>query len=303
MNIFKIHSIFSSLPMLRKSYAIKIMSVALFGIFMPFFMLVCYLMINSSLNLNDNFNIIIVVFLATLIGMVASLSLLYLLVLPIQAILTGLQQYLNKGKKPIFPTDSGDSVGQLMILIQYMIEKLDLLNSSLKFSDMVDPLTGIPNRRNGEERLYQDMARISRENKQILVAILDVNQTNIVNECYGYELGDVCLIHIVETLLKSIRKGDWIARWDDNQFLIVLWNFNDVVSTTVLERIQQQSIKTNPIEELLNLELSIGACIYEGIQESDNQVNQKTLITCLDEALTQAKQTDKGGIVLAEKIL
>ena len=299
-NKFKIYSAFSRLPVLRTSYAIKIMSIASFGIFMPLFALICYLTVNSSLNLNDNLNIIVVVFLATLVGMIASLSLLYLLVLPIQTMSTGLQQYLNEGQKPQFPIGFRDSIGQLMTLIQYMIDKLDLLSNSLKSSAMIDPLTGIQNRPASEERLRQDMARIRREKKQILVALLDVVQLKAINNTFGYSLGDVCLTQIVETLSKNIRKGDWLARWDNNQFLMVLWNFNNAVPTTVLERIQQHSIKTTPMGELLQLELSIGAGIYEGSLDSDTERDLETLLTRINEALLQVKQTGGGGIVLAE---
>ena len=296
---FKIYSVFAQLPVLKNSYAIKVMSIAMFGILMPLFVLICYLAINTSLN--DNLNIIIVVFLATLVGMITSLSLLYLLMLPIHAISTGLQQYLNDGQKPHFPPGFRDSIGQLMTLIQYMIEKFDLLNNSLKFSNMVDPLTGIPNRRASKERLCQDMARIRREKKQMLIALLDVDQLKAINKSYGHNLGDVCLTQIVETLFKNIREGDWIARWDDNQFLMVLWDFDSTVPTTVLERIQRQSIKTHPLEQLLHLELSIGACIYKG--DKDTESHLETILTCLNKALFQVKQTGEGGIVLTEELL
>ncbi len=300
-NKFKIYSAFSRLPVLRKSYAIKIMSVALFGILMPLLALICYLAINSSLNLNDNFNIIIIVSLATLVGIITSLSLLYVLVFPVQAISTGLQQYLNEGQKPQFPTGFRDSMGQMITSVQYMIEKLDLLNNSIKFSNMIDPLTGIPNRQASKEHLRQDMARIRREGKQMLIALLDVDQLKVINESYGNNLGDVYLTQIVETLFKNIREGDWIARWDDNQFIMVLWDFNNTIPTAVLERIQRQSIQTNPLGDLLQVDLSIGACIYKGTSNTKN--NLETLLICLDEALFQVKQTGKGGVVLVEESL
>jgi diguanylate cyclase (GGDEF)-like protein len=299
---FKIYSAFSLIPMLRKSYAIKMMGIAFFGIIMPLFMLIVYLTINSSFNLNDNPNIIIVILLATLVGMIITCSLIYLIMSPINSMSTGLQQYLNEGKKPKFPTGFKDSVGQLMTHIQYTIEKLDLLSNSLKSFAMIDPLTGIPNRRAGEEHLRQDMARASREKQQMLVALLDINQLTSINERFGYYLGDVCLTQIVETLSRNIREGDWLARWNDDQFLMVLWNFNNTNSTEVLERIQRQSVKTTPMGELLHLDLSISACKYNGNNNSDLETDNhlESLLTCINKTLSQVKQTGKGGIIFVD---
>jgi diguanylate cyclase (GGDEF)-like protein len=299
---FKIYSAFSRIPVLRKSYAIKMMAIALFGILMPLFMLIVYLNVNSSFNLNDNPDILIVVLLATLVGMIITCSLIYLIMSPINSMSTGLQQYLNEGKKPKFPTGFRDSVGQLMTHIQYTIEKVDLLSNSLKSFAMRDPLTGIPNRRAGEEHLRQDMARACREKQQMLVALLDINQLTTINERFGYYLGDVCLTQIVETLCQNIREGDWLARWNDDQFLMVLWNFNNANSTDVLERIQQQSVKTTPMGELLHLDLSISACQYNGNEHSysENDCHLERLLTCINKALSQIKQTGKGGIILVD---
>ena len=299
---FKFYSAFSRIPMLGKSYAIKMMAIALLGILMPLFMLIVYLTVNSSLNLNDNPDILIVVLLATLVGMIITCSLIYLIVSPIHSMSTGLQQYLNEGKKPQFPTIFRDSVGQLMTHIQYTIEKVDLLSNSLKSFAMIDPLTGIPNRRAGEEHLRQDMARASREKQQMLVALLDIDQLTSINERFGYYLGDVCLTQIVETLSRSIREGDWLARWNDDQFLMVLWNFNNANSTEVLERIQRQSVKTTPMGELLHLDLSISACQYNGkkLSDSENDYQLERLLTCINKALSQVKQTGKGGIILID---
>ncbi|RKZ37023.1 MAG: hypothetical protein DRQ49_11020 [Gammaproteobacteria bacterium] len=296
-NSFKVYSVLSYLPGLRKSYALKFMLIAFIGSIIPLLTLTVYLTVNSSWRSNDNLDIFIIILLASLVGMIVTLPLLYLLVSPIRTILSALQQYLNDEQKPKLSSDFGDSVGQLMTYIQYVIEKLDLVNHSFESASLIDPLTGIPNRLAGEERLCQDMARANRDRNQMLIALIDVVQLKSVNEQFGYYLGDVCLTQIVEALSKNIREGDWVARWGGDQFVMVLWNFNHSIPTTVLERIQQQSIKT-PMGQLLELHLSISACKYQGNSDAEN--NLETLLIRLNKVLSQVKQTGKGGIAFTK---
>lgn len=297
-NNFKFYSALSRLPLFRKSYAIKIMMTAFIGILIPLLMLIVYITVNSTLDLSYNLNnLLIVVLVATLLGIIVTLFLLYMLLSPIQSISTGLQQYINEEKTPTFPTGFEDSVGQLMTYVQHTIEKLDLLNSP-KPAAMMDILTGLPNRQAGEQFLRQDIARVCREQNQILIALFDVVQLKSINEQFGCSLGDVCLTQIAETLSQSIREGDWLARWNSNQFLMVLWNFNHTKPITVLERIQQHSVKT-PMGELLQLNLSVGAYRYKGNPELDTESHFENLLICVNQALSQIKSD--GGIILTEE--
>lgn len=300
MNIHKpkFYLALSGLPLLRKSYTLKILGIALLGILVPLLTLVVYLLMNSPLNPNDKLNLLVVVLLATLIGTIITLFLLNLLLYPVILTASALYHYLNEEQKPQLPTGLEDCVGQMMTYVQYTIEKLDLLSHSLKSSSTIDPLTGIPNRWAGEERLRQDVARSRREGNQMLVALLDIDKFKNINDQFGPHLGDVCLTQIVESLSKSIREGDWLARWEGDMFLMVLWNFNHVNPVAVLERIQQQSVKI-PMGELLQISLSIGAQEYQGDTKLDTDTDLETLLISLDEALYQAK-LKRGGIVVTK---
>jgi len=301
MNTNTFYSTLSHLPLLRKSYILKIMAIACFGLLLfPWFTFSLYLLVDSSLNLNDNFyHLIIVILLATIVGIIITFSLLYWLLYPISLSSTALQQYLNEEQKSQLPTHFEDSVGQLMTVVQYAIKKLDLQKHQITHFPSHDPLTGILNRRAGEERLRQEIARARREGKQMLVALCDVKQLKKINEQFGHEIGDACLTLIVKVFSKSIRESDWIARWHGNQFLMVLWDFNHITPTAIFMRIQRQKIQM-PVKALEKISLSIGAYEYQSNQESDLKTELETLLMRLDDALSQVKQTGHLGIVLTE---
>ncbi len=284
----KLYSILSQLPFLRNSYTFKIIIIVFMGCLIPLLTLIVYLTVSSSLSIDGNLNFLVVVLIATLVGMVSILLLLYWLLYPITLTSTTLHKYLNEEENPSLPAGFQDTVGQLMTDVQYTVEKLNLLNQSLKSSPAIDPLTGILNRSASKKRLRQEMARTRRENKQMLIALFKIEQFKKINEQFGYRIGDTCLIQVVDILSKSIREGDWLARWKEDEFLVVLWDFHDISPIKVLKRIQQP-IKI-PIEKPLQITLSIGASEYKGNINVDIKIELERLIILLEEALSEVKQ-------------
>ncbi len=298
-NQFKFYLALSRVPLLKNSYPLKIMAIAFIGMIMPLLTLSVSLFIISSLSFNDQIGLFVIILLATVVGTITSFFLLYWLLYPIILTASALHQYLHNEQKPKLPTHLGDCVGQLMTEVQYTIDKLDLLKHSFDTSATVDPLTGLLNRLAGEERLRQDIARARREEKHMLVALIDIENFKTINEHFGHYLGDLCLTQIVEIVAKNIREGDWLARWNDDRFMMVLWNFNHTNALIVLERLQQQSVKT-PMGELLQICLSIGACEYRGDTDLDTETELETLLIHIDDALSQVKEAGGGGIQLIE---
>jgi diguanylate cyclase (GGDEF)-like protein len=295
-NKLKFYLVLSRLPFLQESYSLKILTVALVGFLVPLLTLIIYLVVTSSLSFGDKVSLFLIVLCATVVGAIASLYLLLLLLFPIILTSKSLYRFLNDEQKAKLPTGLEDCVGKLMTNVQYTIEKLDLLSHSLNCSCVIDPLTGISNRRAAEERLRQDIARARREKKNMLIALLDIDQLKSINHKFGHHLGDVCLTQIALTLSKNIREGDWVARWSGNQFLMVLWNFNYNNPLVVLERIQQQSVKIH-LGELLQISLSIGAYEYHGEKGVDTDTDLKNLLIQLGSALSQVKNAGCGGII------
>src|ERR1051325_7074741 len=72
-----------------------------------------------------------------------------------------------------------------------------------------DPLTGLANRRNVEERIEW---RIQHQQEFTLV-ILDLNQFKQVNDTYGHNAGDSLLKQFAQELRGCIRSTDVVGRW------------------------------------------------------------------------------------------
>lgn len=85
-----------------------------------------------------------------------------------------------------------------------------------------DPLTGLSNRRLGEERLGGEVARSERHGHPLSVLLLDLNRFKDINDRYGHAAGDAVLKAFAERLNKIIRASDLAVRLGGDEFLVIL---------------------------------------------------------------------------------
>src|ERR1700737_1011813 len=87
---------------------------------------------------------------------------------------------------------------------------------------MVDPLTGLYNRRFAEQRLAAEVARSERKGHPLTVLTLDLNSFKHINDTYGHPAGDQVLQEFASRLNKVIRGSDLAVRLGGDEFLVVL---------------------------------------------------------------------------------
>ena len=97
-----------------------------------------------------------------------------------------------------------------------------------------DPLTGLSNRRNVEERI-QD--RIQRR-QAFCVVMLDLNRLKQINDQHGHLAGDNLLQQFAQELRASLRSSDAVGRWGGDEFLVVL-DGDATGARTQVERLQK----------------------------------------------------------------
>ena len=87
---------------------------------------------------------------------------------------------------------------------------------------MIDPLTGLYNRRFAEQRLSAEVARSERRGHPLTVLTLDLNNFKEINDTYGHPAGDQVLQEFASRLNKVIRGSDLAVRLGGDEFLVVL---------------------------------------------------------------------------------
>src|SRR5215207_1066306 len=278
-----------------KSFSAKIMLVVFVATQLPLVVLVLYLLLASPGGLGTHLGVLATLLIATLLGFVATLFALRALLAPVRLASSSLEAYLDERRKPELPIGFSDEAGKLMADVQHAVDHLDSTILSLEGLSGTDHLTGLPNRREGEERLAADLARAKRGGAILTVAVGDIDNFKAINDTHGHPAGDVCIRHVARVIRRNVREGDWLARWGGDEFILSLWDASVFASPeAVLTRISRglkESPARLPLGEELVLSISTGAHRYAG--EDDI----RELLAKADAAMYEAKREGRAWVL------
>jgi len=93
---------------------------------------------------------------------------------------------------------------------------------NLRNLSMIDPLTGLYNRRFAEQRLAAEVSRSERMGHPLALLMLDLKDFKQLNEVSTREAGDQVLKTFATRLSRVIRGSDLAVRLDSDKFMILL---------------------------------------------------------------------------------
>jgi len=122
-----------------------------------------------------------------------------------------------------------------------LADKTDVPETNGELTDQVqyDVLTGIFNRRYIEDNLKRIIKTIVRSGGGLLSVLkIDIDFFKKYNDTYGRSEGDVCLKSIAKLLAASVmRPDDFAARYDGEEFVVVLPNTGENGARVMAEKI------------------------------------------------------------------
>ncbi|HET9031098.1 MAG TPA: GGDEF domain-containing protein [Candidatus Aquilonibacter sp.] len=145
-----------------------------------------------------------------------------------------------------------------------------------------DSLTGIPNRRALTEMLERELHTSERYDTPFAFVILDLDDLKKINDSGGHSLGDLALKRFAQVLKKNARKGDIIARYAGDEFVLIMAQSDKEQTIRGVERIMA-ALRRN------GLASSIGVAMFP-----NDGTEGQTLFFAADEALYAAKQGGKN---------
>ena len=195
--------------------------------------------------------------------------------------------------------NSWQASGALLAAGQYLRESLPAIEtkrllSKLRKSSLTDPMTGLHNRRFLEECLDQLVASLLRRNKNMGLAMCDLDFFKQVNDQHGHDVGDSVLKETANIIKSSVREADIVIRFGGEEFLVLLVDLEDgyaiEVAQKIRSRIENASFKIPG--GCLKKTISIGISEFPKDAKSIWQA-----IKFADVALYQAKETGRNKSV------
>jgi two-component system, cell cycle response regulator len=161
---------------------------------------------------------------------------------------------------------------------------------------MIDPLTGLYNRRYALPHLGRVADSAADEGSVFAVMLIDLDRFKLVNDRYGHPAGDQVLVEVALRLSTNMRAGDMIARIGGEEFLAVLPNTTHHEARLVAERLCKR-IKDSPV--CLDDGTSVPVTISIGLAFSGTAQSVDDIIGDADQALLRSKSAGRDRVTIS----
>jgi len=282
---FALYDLLSGLPGPRR-VAHKIMLVALLGTLAPLFSLAVYSLFFTTPDSFDRVTLLVVLA-GTLLGALLTLFAMRALLTPIGAVGKALEAFENARYLPRSGRRYEGEIGELLNNTELALSSLRHSIEHLEACAQIDVLTRLPNRQGADQRLQRMDLSDAENPRALLLLFIDLEGFGKINQAHGRAVGDRVLQRVGRLLHSSLRERDWVARWGDDEFLLVLSNNHrqDVAGLTARLRDQLAAL---PVDEAGTLVLDIGFCAGAACLEPGMSVDE--LVEKADQACRLARQ-------------
>ena len=169
------------------------------------------------------------------------------------------------------------------------LAKVETLASEVYKLAALDQLTGLYNRRSGEQRLAQEISRAQRHGRPLTVLLMDLDGLKQINDRHGHAAGDTVLKGFADRLQRAIRGSDLAVRLGGDEFMALLPECRAEEVRHVLARLEGLEFEFD--DQKLRLQYSRGWTDY-----APGETPQE-LLKRADGALYENKRAGKRRVV------
>ncbi len=162
---------------------------------------------------------------------------------------------------------------------------------------LVDPLTGLYNRRFAGPQLAAIAARAAETGERFAVMVVDLDRFKLVNDTHGHAAGDAVLVEVARRLGSALREGDLLARIGGEEFLVALPACPMPKARRIAERLCQ-SIDERPVRLPSGLRLRVTVSI--GVAVSDGRTLADAVVEQADLALLESKGSGRNQVTFRQ---
>jgi diguanylate cyclase (GGDEF)-like protein len=162
---------------------------------------------------------------------------------------------------------------------------------------MHDPLTSLPNRRQLDADIEGRLAELVQENRQAVVAMIDIDHFKRFNDDYGHRVGDVTLQKVASVLRSSARDDDQIYRYGGEEFVVVFTDSRPDEALSLANRlrlaVESAPLSGEHLDPVGPVTISIGLALLP-----EHGTDLSDLIAKADRAMYRAKANGRNRVEL-----
>ena len=186
-----------------------------------------------------------------------------------------------------------DSSGRVTHYVGVFSDVTQIKRSQEQLEHLVqhDALTDLPNRLLLNERLEQAIKHAERQQTQLAVIFLDLDNFKHINDSLGHPVGDQLLQAVASKLLQAVRQDDTVARIGGDEFVLLLEDIGKPENAGIAAQ-KLAAVFTDPFqlsEQAIRITASMGICI----SPQDGR-DPATLLRNADSAMYRAKEEGRN---------
>ena len=158
---------------------------------------------------------------------------------------------------------------------------------------LVDELTGLANRRQGDETLVAELARVERLGGPVGLILADLDDFKAVNDAHGHPTGDAVLREFAQVLRETVREIDVPVRWGGEEFAVILPGSDVEGAADVAERVRGV-LADRSLSSVDGARIHLTASF--GVAASAPGMTAGALVEAADDALYRAKRAGKDRV-------
>jgi two-component system cell cycle response regulator len=203
--------------------------------------------------------------------------------------------------------DAGISAGELAVRLHALVRRkreADRVRASVQDGlrlAVIDPLTGLHNRRYGLAQLNAIARKAENEGSTFAVMVVDLDRFKAVNDRWGHAAGDAVLVEVAARLAANLRATDLLARIGGEEFLIALPATTLEEAGQVAERLCQIT-GTEPVVlssgTRVRVTVSIGMALSGGCGGQASATFISDIVDQADRALMKSKSGGRNQVTI-----
>lgn len=157
---------------------------------------------------------------------------------------------------------------------------------------MIDPLTGLFNRRFMDEKL-EVIIKERPEDQPFGFLFIDIDNFKDINDIYGHSYGDEVLKSISNTIQSNVKATDYVLRYGGEEIVVIIPMADQQLTQEIAELIRILVRRTKPRDPKhdFDLTVSIGATVMSKHDTIESVIDRA------DSAMYQAKKSGKNKVV------